>query len=223
MAEDGPPRGRAGTDFPRASPLLAPCLLVSLSCWAAAAGWLAGGVLNRVLGWSFRMFNAGFGVATGWYTRTVGMLLAVSLIVLVVYGGLIVLTYWRFNATPKGFIPTQDMGYLLINAQLPDAASSERTQEVMDQAEQIVLSTRGIKHALVVTGQSFLLSANGSNFGSMFVILDDFDKRHGAGVDGRRHRRHAALAFARRFSKPTSPFSDRRRCAASAGPAASKS
>jgi multidrug efflux pump len=167
----------SGAEGPRFAPLLvsvSPCLLVLL---VAAAGWLAGGLLNRVLGWFFRMFNAGFGAATNGYTRSVGMLLRVSVLVLVVYGGLIVLTYWRFNRTPKGFIPTQDMGYLLINAQLPDAASSERTQIVMDQAEQIVLSTPGIKHALVVSGQSFLLSANGSNFGSMFVILDDFDKR----------------------------------------------
>jgi multidrug efflux pump len=157
-------------------------LLVSLSPWfllvlGAAVGWLAGGWLNRVLGWSFRLFNNGFGVATNWYTRSVGMLLRVSALVLVVYGGLIVLTYWRFNRTPKGFIPTQDMGYLLINAQLPDAASSERTLEVMERAEKIVLSTPGITHALTVAGQSFLLSANGSNFGSMFVILDDFDRR----------------------------------------------
>ncbi len=166
--------GADGPHLPRLLVSLSPCLLVLLT---AAAGWLIGGVLNRVLGWSFRLFNAGFGLATGWYTRTVGMLLRVSLVVLVVYGGLIALTYWHFNRTPKGFIPTQDMGYLLINAQLPDAASSERTQEVMNQAEQIVLNTPGIKHALVVSGQSFLLSANGSNFGSMFVILDDFDKR----------------------------------------------
>ncbi|HEY7313847.1 MAG TPA: multidrug efflux RND transporter permease subunit [Gemmataceae bacterium] len=164
-----------GTNMPPFGSLLvtlSPCLLVSLG------GWLAGGALNRLLGTCFRLFNAAFGLATNWYTRSVGMLLRVSFLVLVVYGGLLLLTYWRFKRTPRGFIPTQDMGYLLINVQLPDAASSERTQEVMNEAEQLVLHTRGIKHALVVSGQSFLLSANGSNFGSMFVILDDFDKRH---------------------------------------------
>ncbi|HWG43515.1 MAG TPA: efflux RND transporter permease subunit [Gemmataceae bacterium] len=155
-------------------PWLAPGLLIVLG---TATGWLLGGVLNRVLGWSFRMFNAGFTLATHAYTRTVAMLLRVSLVVLVIYGGLLALTYWRFTQTPKGFIPTQDMGYLLIDAQLPDAAAAERTQAVMDQAEQLVLHLPGIKHALTVSGQSFLLSANGSNFGSMFVILDDFDKR----------------------------------------------
>jgi multidrug efflux pump len=157
-----------------------PCHLVTLSpCLflTAAAGWLAGGVLNRVLGWSFRVFNAGFHRATNGYTRIVGLLLRVSPLMLIVYGGLIGLTYWRFTQTPRGFIPTQDMGYLLINAQLPDAASSERTQEAMNRAEKLVLGTPGVKHALVVSGQSFLLSANGSNFGSMFVILDSFENR----------------------------------------------
>ncbi len=56
----------------------------------------------------------------------VGMLLRVSALVLVVYGGLLLLTYWSFKTTPKGFIPTQDMGYLMVAVQLPDAASVER-------------------------------------------------------------------------------------------------
>ena len=88
------------------------------------AGWIVGGPLNRILGWSFRTFNAGFGVATNVYTRMVGMLLRVSIIVLLVYGGLVALTYFGFVHTPKGFIPVQDKGYLLVNVQLPDSASA---------------------------------------------------------------------------------------------------
>jgi multidrug efflux pump subunit AcrB len=168
---------RLGVDLSQTPALLislSPCLLVLCG---AALGWVVGRTLNRLLGWCFRAFNSGFGLATGAYVRAVGMLLRVSVVVLLVYGGLVVLTEWRYTQTPKGFIPTQDMGYLLINAQLPDAASSERAQEVLNRAERIVLDTPGIKHALAVTGQSFLLGINGSNYGSMFVILDDFDKR----------------------------------------------
>ncbi len=54
-----------------------------------------------------------------------------SVIVLVVYGGLLGLTYWSIQSTPKGFIPQQDMGYLMCSVQLPDAASKERTEAVM--------------------------------------------------------------------------------------------
>ena len=71
------------------------------------------------------------------------------------------------------------MGYLLVNVQLPDSASLERTKEVMDKCERIAKTTPGIKHTQAMTGQSLLLSANGSNFGSMFCILDPFDAAAG--------------------------------------------
>ena len=89
-----------------------------------AAAW----PLDRVLGFLFRRFNVGFAWATEGYTRLVGGALRVSLLVLVVYGGLLYLTYWGFTNSPSGFIPMQDKGYLLVNIQLPDAASVERTE-----------------------------------------------------------------------------------------------
>src|SRR5262249_43662334 len=134
-----------------------------------AVGWLVGGYLNRLLGWAFRRVNAGVGYATGLYTRAGGVGLRVGVIVLLVYGELLFLTYKGFSETPKGFIPTQDMGYLLINVQLPDSASAERTREVMDRLEVISRKAPGVKHTQIIAGQSFLLSAFGSNFGSMFV------------------------------------------------------
>ena len=56
---------------------------------------------------------------------------------LLLYGGLLGLTYWGFTRTPTGFIPAQDKGYLLVNVQLPDSSSLERTQAVMKQVEEI--------------------------------------------------------------------------------------
>jgi multidrug efflux pump subunit AcrB len=150
----------------------------------ATVGWGVSRWLNRALGWLFRLFNLGFDAATGYYTRLVGHLLRVSAIVLVVYAGLVFLTQWGLRTLPKGFIPSQDMGYLVVNAQLPDAASEQRAADVMARAEQIVMQTRGIKHVLAVTGESFLLGANDSNFGSMFVILDDFDQRRDPELSG---------------------------------------
>ncbi len=160
-------------------PWVAPATTVILG---AAGGWLVGGVLNRILGWSFRLFNNGFGVATGVYTRMVGLMLRVSLVVLVVYGGLVALTVWRFRETPKGFIPSQDMGYMLVNVQLPDSASAERTDAVMRQLQDMALKTPGIRHATAIRGQSFVLNAYGSNFGSMFINLKDYDERRDPSV-----------------------------------------
>ncbi len=158
---------------------LSPCLLVSLS---AIVGWVVGGPMNRMLGWFFRLFNQGFRWATHGYTRVVGKMLRVSVAVLIVYAGLLALTLFAFLKTPKGFIPSGDMGYLMVNVQLPDSASTERTYEVMQQVAQIARSTPGVKHATAITGQSFVLNAIGSNFGSMFINLNDYGDRRDPGL-----------------------------------------
>src|SRR5262249_12357858 len=87
-------------------------------------------LLDMTLGWFFRLFNWGFGAGTTLYVRLVGGLLRINLIALLVYAGLLELTYFEFVRAPTGFIPQQDKGYLLLNVQLPDSASLDRTQKV---------------------------------------------------------------------------------------------
>jgi multidrug efflux pump len=164
------------------APLLAagtPWLATALG---GAAGWLVGPVLNRLLGWLFRGFHRGFVHVTGLYTRAIGKMLRVSVLVLFVYGGLLLLTYGMFKTTPKGFIPSQDMGYLLINVQLPDSASKERTDAVMRKIGKIAKGHPGIRHVTTISGQSFVLNASGSNFGSVFVNLKDYPDRRDPGL-----------------------------------------
>jgi multidrug efflux pump len=141
--------------------------------------WLSQ-LVNGVLSWFFRGFNRVFDAATGGYVRGVGLLLRGSMAVLAVYAGLLYLTWQSYTVTPKGFIPSQDKGYLLVNVQLPDASSVQRTREVLARVDAIARETPGVVHTLGIAGQSFLLSANSPNFGSMFVILDKFHNRHSA-------------------------------------------
>jgi multidrug efflux pump subunit AcrB len=148
------------------------------------AGWILARPLNRILGTAFRAFNRGFARATEGYTRTVGRLLRVSLVVLVVYGGLVALTYQGFIRAPKGFIPSQDKGYLLVNVQLPDSAAVERTEKVMRQIVEITQKTPGVKHTVAIAGESILLNANAPNFGALYVMLDDFHARTAASLSG---------------------------------------
>ncbi len=154
----------------------------------AALGALVGGVaswpLNFVLGWFFRAFNLAFNYSTNVYVWSVGRLVKVSVLVLVVYGGLLGLTYYGFDQTPKGFIPTQDKGYLLVNLQLPDSASLGRTQHAMRDIEAITQDMPGVKHTVAIAGQSILLGANAPNFGAMYVMLDDFHHRLAPGLSG---------------------------------------
>jgi multidrug efflux pump len=147
-------------------------------------GLIVSSVLNRVLGWCFYIFNKGFDAAAGMYTRVVGGLLRISVLVLVLYGGLLVLTYYSFTHTPTGFIPSQDKGYLLLNVQLPDSSSLERTEEVMKQIEQTAAKIDGVAHTVAIAGQSILLNANAPNFGAMYVMLDEFHHRAAHGLSG---------------------------------------
>jgi multidrug efflux pump subunit AcrB len=178
-----------GTWLPSANPaLLRVASPWTLQCAGSLVGgllgWFVGRPLNQILGVTFRWFNAGFERATAGYVRLVGGLLRVSIVALVVYGGLLGLTYAGFATAPRGFIPAQDKGYLLVNVQLPDSASVQRTEEVMQRIEALALQAPGVKHTVAVAGQSMLLNANAPNFGAMFVMLDDFHRRTARDLSG---------------------------------------
>ncbi len=134
-------------------------------------------LLSFTLGWLFRSFNAVFGWTTNVYAGIVGWSVRLCVIVLAIYGGLLAGTYWMFTHVPTGFIPQQDQGYLLVNVQLPDSASVQRTQDVMKQIEAIARKVEGVAATVSVSGMSTLLSVNSSNFGSMYVTLDEFAQR----------------------------------------------
>ena len=99
--------------------------------------------INLVCGVGFELFNRGFQATARGYAKFVGGMLRVFALVLLLYGGVLGLTYWGFLNTPRGFIPSQDMGYLLVNIQLPDSASLERTQNVIVKMEEIAHKIRG--------------------------------------------------------------------------------
>jgi multidrug efflux pump subunit AcrB len=150
-----------------------------------APGALAGGIVgwfiirpvNAVLGWFFRGFNRVFTACTHVYGRTVGLGLKAWAVVLLLYFGLLGLTYYGFTRIPEGFIPQQDKGYLIVNVQLPDSASQERTIAVMEKMRQIIAQTPGVAHTVDVPGQSFVMNGVSSNFGTVFIVLKPFSER----------------------------------------------
>jgi multidrug efflux pump len=154
-------------------------ICVTLGLPAALIGWALSRKTNRVLAILFGWFNRGFDAITRVYGKIVGGMLHAYVIVLIVYVGLIGLTGWMFNRVPTGFIPEQDKGYLVVNIQLPDSASLERTMEVARHVEEIAQATPGVAHTNSIPGMSFILnSAVSSNFASMFIVLEPFEKRH---------------------------------------------
>jgi multidrug efflux pump len=143
--------------------------------------WLQS-LLDKTLGWLFRGFNSFFEWSTEGYAWAVGRLLRLSFVVLLAYGGLLVLTYIVFKVAPTGFVPDQDQGRVIANVQLPDSSSLQRTQEVVAMIDKIARETPGVAHTISISGMSFVLSANSSNFASMFIVLDPFEKRRSANL-----------------------------------------
>src|SRR5688572_3204121 len=155
------------------SPALSAILLKSHH---ARKDWFARG-MDRVLGWFFRLFNITFERTTNGYTHAVGGTLRRTGIALAVYAGLILLTWGGFKIVPTGFIPTQDQGYLIVFAQLPDGASLERTQKIITQAGEMARTIPGIRNTVEFPGYNLLVGANLPNAGTMFVGLDEFSRR----------------------------------------------
>ena len=106
-------------------------------------------------------------------------MLRVSAIALLVYVGLMALTFLGFRAVPIGFIPEQDKGYLVLNAQLPDGAALDRTDKIVREMSKIAREDPGVDHTIDLPGYSAVLGTNISNVGGMFVILEPFEERAG--------------------------------------------
>ena len=134
-------------------------------------------VLDRLLGWFFRPFNRFFDWASGGYSRAVARVIRVSVVALAVYVGLIFLTGRIFQAVPAGFIPSQDKQFLICVAQLPDAASLDRTDAVIRRMSDLAMKVPGVAASVAFPG----LSPNGftasPNSGIAFITLEDFEKR----------------------------------------------
>ena len=141
-------------------------------------------VLEGCFGWFFRGFNRVFGRSTQAYSGMVRRLIRGSAAVLVVYLGLIALTYFGFKKVPSGFIPQQDKGYLAIAIQLPDSASLDRTEEVVNRISEVVRATPGVKASIDLAGLSPISLTSSPNAGTIFVILDEFENRLGPGLTG---------------------------------------
>ncbi|WP_172149747.1 efflux RND transporter permease subunit [Pseudomonas tumuqii] len=135
-------------------------------------------VLDKLFGgWLFKPFNRGFDRASHGYVGTVKRVLRGSGIALFVYAGLMGLTYLGFATTPTGFVPAQDKQYLVAFAQLPDAATLDRTEAVMKEMSAIAGKHPGVENTIAFPGLSINGFTNSPNSGIVFVALKDFDQR----------------------------------------------
>ncbi|HOX02474.1 MAG TPA: multidrug efflux RND transporter permease subunit [Candidatus Paceibacterota bacterium] len=131
----------------------------------------------------FRWFNSVYEPTERAYVRVVRLMVKHSGVMVAVALGLVALAGWGLTKIPTGFIPTEDQGYVLVAVQLPDGASLERTERVMDRITQIVIETPGVENAITIGGISALdNSASLANAGMVYVLLEEWGKR-GPGKD----------------------------------------
>jgi multidrug efflux pump len=136
--------------------------------------------IDRVFGWLFRPFNRMFHRGSERYVGGVKRIVGKGKLALVVYAGLIALTWFGFSHVPTGFVPGQDKQYLVAFAQLPDAASLDRSEDVIQRMGAIALKQPGVEHAVAFPGLSINGFTNSTNSGIVFVTLKPFEERRSA-------------------------------------------
>jgi len=130
----------------------------------------------------FRGFNWAFAGMSNGYAAATRRLVRLSVLMLVVYAGLIGLTGWQFARTPTGFIPQQDQGYLITVLQLPPGSSLARTDEVVRRTAKLMLGTPGINHVVPFAGFDGATFTNAPNAGVIFSALAPFSERAEQGL-----------------------------------------
>jgi len=122
-------------------------------------------------------FDRGFAALTGAYERGLGRLLNLWGPVLLVFGMLIALTVYVFEELPRSFVPGEDQGYLIINVQLPEGASFERTQQVADELADDFRAIPGVANTLSFAGYGFVPDVTATNLASVIPIFAHWDQR----------------------------------------------
>jgi hydrophobe/amphiphile efflux-1 (HAE1) family protein len=145
----------------------------------------------------YNWFNRVFGRTTDAYVSVAGILIrkmfrSLAFVGLLVFGIVVLM-----RNIPGGFVPEEDQGYIMVNAQLPDAASLERTDAVMRKAEMVLEKHEAVEGFNTVSGYSLLTSAYSSNMGFFFVQLKPWEQRHGEAL----HARGVIEALNREFRR----------------------
>jgi len=160
----------------------------------------------------FRGFDALFRKLENGYTNVIKVATRRIAIMLLLALGLAGLTGWQFTKLPTGFLPIEDQGYILVHAQLPDAASQERTGGVLDQIEGILKKTAGVANWVIFGGFNMIDGTNASNTAVVFVTMKPWEERQDpslkqeaimAGLQGRFRQIQEAIVFA--FLPPAIP------------------
>jgi multidrug efflux pump len=139
---------------------------------------------DKVFGGFFKHFNRWFGRASDNYGTGVSRVLKRKSLSLVVYAVLVAAAVFIFSKVPAGFVPPQDKQYLVGFVQLPDAASLDRTEQVLSDMTATALAQPGVEAVTGYAGWSINGFVSSPNSGVAFFVLKDFAERKGRGMTG---------------------------------------
>jgi HAE1 family hydrophobic/amphiphilic exporter-1 len=161
------------------SPALAALLLKPHKNESKSGIWMT---LSRPANIFFAGFNNLFERLSLGYGGLTRRVLRVSVLMLIIYSGLIGLTYFQFARTPSGFIPPLDRAYFIAAISLPPGASLARTDQVVRKASEMLLTRPGVEHAVAFAGFDGATFTSAPNAGVIFVTLKPFEERVKAGL-----------------------------------------
>jgi len=158
-------------------------------------------IIDAVFGWLFRRFNALFHRGSDAYGTGVRRAISTKALMLAVYVALLGATGFLFKTVPGGFVPGQDKQYLVGFAQLPDAATLDRTEDVIRQMTDVALKHPGVENAVAFPGLSINGFTNSSNAGIVFLTLKPFEERQdprlaAGAIAGQLNQQFAAISEA---------------------------
>ncbi|HOX26125.1 MAG TPA: multidrug efflux RND transporter permease subunit [Candidatus Krumholzibacteria bacterium] len=135
---------------------------------------------RSLLARGFGLFNRGFDRVTVGYTHWAQLLARRAALSLVIIAGVGLLGGTIGSRLRQGFVPEEDQGVFMINVQLPNASSLQRTDAVMRQIEEILAHTEGVQAYNAIIGLGMLTNSYNSNYGSFFVRLEPWEERTAA-------------------------------------------
>jgi HAE1 family hydrophobic/amphiphilic exporter-1 len=127
----------------------------------------------------FTWFNNRFDRMTAGYMGVVNRIVRKGAFMMAAFAVMVVLMLVGFSKLPGGFVPGEDEGYFFVDAELPAGASLERTTDVMDRVNEILMATPGVQNVITVGGYSLLNGVASVNTGFSIVTLDHWDDRSG--------------------------------------------
>jgi multidrug efflux pump len=127
----------------------------------------------RFFGW----FNRFFAMLTRRYAGGVAWMLKRSLVGVLLFGGMVAITAGMWNATPGSLVPDEDQGFYITSVMLPDGATLERTDAVVQEVVEQILSNPVNKDAVAFTGFDFLGGGFRNSAATIFVTQTHWDER----------------------------------------------